>query len=478
MLGDRAGIELFVLGEMTLVCSATGRTETGLRAQVKAALAIVVLEGDARFGIDVERLTTYLWTEEVTEGLDLAARLDRLLHEIKGVFAKLDPDGRYVERSAGFVRLRGITVDARRFDVAYSADEYARAIELGERGRVLEGIRLRRTQYALREWLDERARPRYAVRLDRCYSQYARQLTKSDASVEAIIDIVSRRERAAEFSGLRAQRLEASGDLERLYALSGAGREPLAPIPRHAGATTRVPAEQPLDRLLASRLGSALSLYVDPGHVDASHRYDYVFRQDLLDYPSGDYYSIRRLKGRNVTDRPSTGMLYVECSEQKITFDDTGSRAYDTETRARLVVESLLPRHERLFRHAFRILFPRPMSPGEQFDVTFAIRVPGELKVLSPIEEIMSIALVRLVHGVGRLDFNVCLNFEPLAVAGECLGDDGHPVSAIPSPAVAPYVPKAWYERDLDITWSAQPHIVSWRVDEPEAPMYIIRYRV
>lgn len=65
-----------------------------------------------------------------------------------------------------------------------------------------------------------------------------------------------------------------------------------------------------------------------------------------------------------------------------------------------------------------------------------------------------------------------------MRTAGECLGDDGYPVSAIPSPAVAPYVPKAWYERDLDITWSAQPHIVSWRVDEPEAPMYIIRYRV
>jgi hypothetical protein len=245
------------------------------------------------------------------------------------------------------------------------------------------------------------------------------------------------------------------------------------PAPRRA-----CPAEQPLDRLLVSRLGSALSLYVDPGHVDTSHHYDYVFRQDLLDYPSGDYYSIRRLTGSNVTDRLSAGVLYVECSEQKITFDDTSTRAYDTETRARLVVEPLLPSHERLFRHAFRILFPRPLPPGERFDVTFAIRVPGELMVLSPIEEIMSIALVRLAHGVDRLDFNVCLNFEPLAVAGEFLGDDGHTVPAVPSPTVAPYVPEAWYERDLDITWSAQPYTVSWRVDEPQAPMYIIRYRV
>lgn len=90
----------------------------------------------------------------------------------------------------------------------------------------------------------------------------------------------------------------------------------------------------------------------------------------------------------------------------------------------------------------------------------------------------MSIALVRLAHGVNRLDFNVCLNFEPLAVAGEFLGDDGRPVPAVPSPTIAPYMPEAWYERDLDITWSAQPYAVSWRVDEPKAPMYIIRYRV
>ena len=111
-------------------------------------------------------------------------------------------------------------------------------------------------------------------------------------------------------------------------------------------------------------------------------------------------------------------------------------------------------------------------------DLVYAIRLPGELKVLSPKSEIMSIALVRLDHGVRDLQFNVCLNFTPKAVTAEALVEGGRPIPIEPSPAVEPYVPQEWFEEDLDISWSAEPCKVTWGVSEPEAPLYILRYSV
>jgi hypothetical protein len=167
-----------------------------------------------------------------------------------------------------------------------------------------------------------------------------------------------------------------------------------------------------------------------------------------------------------------------ESSEARITFDDTETRAYETVTRKRLAVESLRPSNVSLYQHGFRILFPRPLAPDEAFDISYAIRLPGELAVLSPVEEMMSIALVRWPRGVARLDFRVCLNFEPLAVSGEYVDDNGEFVPVGEPLTLSEYAPEEWYERDLNIAWSAQPYVVSYGVDEPKAAMYIIKYRV
>jgi hypothetical protein len=293
-----------------------------------------------------------------------------------------------------------------------------------------------------------------------------------------VIDLVSRRQRFAESAGIENRSEDLDAQLDRLHALQNAqSSDPTMP-PKDSPADDMGPRPETLDRKLSSRLGSALSLYVDPAHCDVHHRYEVLFRQDLLDYASGDFYSIRRLHGVCVDNAPSTGLLYVESSEQKTPFSETGIVAYDTKTRDRLLVEPLLPEDEFLFQHAFRIHFPRPLSQGDEFDLVYAIRLPGELKVLSPKSEIMSIALVRLDHGVRDLHFNVCLNFTPKAVTAEALVEGGRPIPIEPSPTVEPYVPQEWFEEDLDISWSAEPCKVTWGISEPEAPLYILRYSV
>ena len=228
--------------------------------------------------------------------------------------------------------------------------------------------------------------------------------------------------------------------------------------------------------LLASRLGTGLSLQT--GHADHNHHYTAIERTDLLDYTSGDFVSIRRLKGVNVTDRLSSSLIYSEASESKCTFESTGVVAYDCETREPLVVEPLAQRDEPLFAHAFRVFFDQPISPGEDFDVVYRIRLPGELRVLSPTNEIMSISLVRAVHGVDHLRFNIALNFKPRTYTIECLDANGSRISCKGSrPSLEKYEPTEWYEKELDIEWDTEPYIIRWECEEPDSSLYIINYR-
>lgn len=56
---------------------------------------------------------------------------------------------------------------------------------------------------------------------------------------------------------------------------------------------------------------------VDPRAVDHVHHYEYLAREDLLDYETGDFYSIRVLEGVNASDGPSAFAVYSESSEVK-----------------------------------------------------------------------------------------------------------------------------------------------------------------
>jgi DNA-binding SARP family transcriptional activator len=470
-------LELILFGTPSILCPDTGH-EANMRPQLWAALAAIVLEGDSNLAVADERLIACLWEKAETE-TGVPARLDRLIHELRTVLNDLN-GGDHLDRHAGKVQLYDVSVDCRGFDIAYNRKEYDAALKLAADGALLDGLRSpsRRNGY---DWV-ERARSRYGTRVDRCYREVAEAtavlVRRGKVDIAELIDLVEARARSAVAYDLPDEVKQARLELERLHALEDSGALASAPAQQPAGSSGHVPGKLPLDRLIVSRLGSGLSLHVDPEHVDHVHRYIYVSRTDLLDYPSGDFYSLRRLRGRNESDKPSPGIIYTESSEAKITFESTGTRAYETQSRRRLAVEPLLPSDIELFQHGFRILFQSPLPPGEEFDIAFAIRLPGELRFLSPNEEIMSIALVRWELGVERLDFRVCLNFEPLSVAGEYVDEAGEFAPLDDPPALAPYVAEEWYERDLDIPWSSTPFAVSCQIDKPRAPMYVIRYRV
>jgi NAD-dependent SIR2 family protein deacetylase len=246
------------------------------------------------------------------------------------------------------------------------------------------------------------------------------------------------------------------------------------PISRQDG----VQLEPKYQTLLISRLGTGLSLQVNPDHIDTTHHYTHVFRKDLLDYASGDFVSIRRLKGINASDRLTSHIVYSESSERKLTFRQTAVRAFDCDSRTPLVVEPMRHEDEMAFTHAYRIFFPRSLSPGENFDVVHRITLPGELEVLSPNNEIMSISLARVQLGIDRLQFNVCLSFAPRSVIIECLDKHGTRVACKGSaPTVNPYRPEEWFEDEFRIDWSNPPHEIAWGCDEPDSSLYLINYR-
>lgn len=472
-------VELNLFGPMTLSRFGGGEESGRPRDQLQLLVGMVVAEGDQRLQIADDRLANYLWGQTVDADPNSweLKKLTRLFHELNTWFKGTDGKSRgHVERDSGLTRLVNLVVDVREFELACASSDWVRAIELAERGRVLEGVRVRSGATNAREWLN-RVRHRFKVKIDHCFHQRAHELVTDADRIDEVIDICTRHQRFAESEGLETRVRDLEGELERLHALRDK-RSPDTAMPPTEPLSDAGPRPEPLDRKLASRLGSALSLYVDPAHRDAHHRYEVLFRQDLLDYASGDFYSIRRLQGVCVDKAPSAGLLYVESSEQKIPFRQTGIVAYDTQTRDRLLVEPLLSDEEYLFQHAFRIYFAKPLCHGEEFDLVYAMRLPGELKVLSPKSEIMSIALVRLDHGVRDLTFNVCMNFKPRAVMAEALVEAGKPTPIEPTPTVGPYVPENWFERDLDISWSTDPYRMSWGIRDPKAPLYILRYSV
>ena len=231
--------------------------------------------------------------------------------------------------------------------------------------------------------------------------------------------------------------------------------------------------------LLVSRLGTGLSLQVNPEHIDTTHHYTFIERTDLLDYTSGDFVSLRRLVGMNESERLSSHIAYAESSERKLTFRQADVRAFDAQTRQPLVVEPFSGHDEMMFTQAFKMYLPQAISPGEIFDIVYRITLPGELEVLSPNNEIMSISLSRIIRQVDRLSFRVCLNFHPRTVIVECLDNNGGRVAPKGSPpTVSDYVPKQWYEEELDIAWTSRPSMVEWGCVAPDSTLYIINYRI
>lgn len=232
------------------------------------------------------------------------------------------------------------------------------------------------------------------------------------------------------------------------------------------------------ENLLMSRLSPGLSLQVDPIHIDRIHRYSLVERTDLLDYQTGDFVSLRRLSGTNQSDLLSTHLVYSETSERKLSFAEMEVLAFDTATQEPLEVESLEDQNTLLFTHGYKVFFRRPLSPGESFDIVYRITLPGELRDLSQVDEVMSVSLARISRGIDSLRFNVCLDFSPQAVAIECVDWEGSRLSreGVP-PKIETYEPVEWYERQLNLDWEVAPTVIRWSQPNPQGVLYIVNYR-
>lgn len=217
-------------------------------------------------------------------------------------------------------------------------------------------------------------------------------------------------------------------------------------------------------------------------YKDKMHKYTYIFRQDLLDYSTSnksgrDFVSIRLLKGRNVSSRASDGIIYFECTEYKTYYKDLRVEAVDMKTLKPLRVEFIdINEKDKYFEFPFKIFFATPLQKNEEFEIAFSITLINELDVLKEDDEIMSISLSRYSKGVEKIEFNVCLNFQPSSVHVEhkkrnFFEYDNNKVN------VEQYKPLKEIEKRFDIKWSDTPYIIRWQCRKPRHELYVINYR-
>lgn len=217
-------------------------------------------------------------------------------------------------------------------------------------------------------------------------------------------------------------------------------------------------------------------------YKDKTHKYSYIFRQDLLDYgtsdkASRDFISIRILRGQNVSSHVSDGIVYFECTEYKTYCKNIKIEAIDLKTYKPLKVEFIdINENNKYFEFPFKIFFATPLQKNEEFEVAFSITLLNELVVLKEDDEIMSISLLRYIKGVERIEFNVCLNFQPSSVRighkrGNVIEYDNSEVT------VEGYKPLKEIEKIYDIEWSQTPYIVRWKCRKPKYELYVINYR-
>lgn len=233
-------------------------------------------------------------------------------------------------------------------------------------------------------------------------------------------------------------------------------------------------------RDISSRLGSMKSL--DEKYKDNSHYFTYILRQDLLDYshqnPAGkDFVSFRVLEGKNVSKKLSESITYLECTEYRTLCQNITIKAYDLKTQKELRVEFIdRNEKEKYYDFPFKIFFPSPLLPNEEFEIAFFIKLNNELDVLRDDDEIMSISLSRYKRGVEELEFNVCLNFEPSSVQIEYLKNKKLYLHKTKG-KVKRYTPQTELENKFNIKWSENPYIIKWKCKNPKHDLYVINYR-
>ena len=232
-----------------------------------------------------------------------------------------------------------------------------------------------------------------------------------------------------------------------------------------------------LKQIMDERIGSGLSFELNPSHVDDLHKYLKLYRYDLLDYLKGDFYSIRRIKIKNITEVESNFLCYSESTENKCSFEQTQVKAYDYHTKKKLEVEPFELPKKLMLTHVFKIFFPKTLRPNEEYEFIYTIKLPNELKKLSKDKEVMSISLVRILNGVDDLKFKVCLNFKPTNCYVEYIDVMNKKIILGDCKKIKKYKPKLWYEKMFNIQWSSIPYEISWSCSCPKQKGYFINYQ-
>lgn len=141
-----------------------------------------------------------------------------------------------------------------------------------------------------------------------------------------------------------------------------------------------------------------------------------------------------------------------------------------------MVVECLHSTTEKRLQHTFKINFDNPIKPNGKFDVSYSIIIPNELSVYDKTKEIQSISLVRIKQPIEKLNFNICLNFEPRAVKtySKKLNNS---ITEIYGAQLKKYIPDTNLQEYYNIEWdNFTPYIIELNVENPTDDQYIIQF--
>lgn len=146
--------------------------------------------------------------------------------------------------------------------------------------------------------------------------------------------------------------------------------------------------------------------------IDSIHSIALFERSDILDYNTPDYFSYRRIRGKNEKKVDSPFLKYKESTDSRTSPKDLVIEAFDLKTGKSLRVKFDRP-ETKGYSHSFKIYFTIPLEKGEEFDIAYIIKIPGELSQLGDDDEIMSVTLNRYKKKISMLRFNIYLSFSP-----------------------------------------------------------------
>lgn len=229
--------------------------------------------------------------------------------------------------------------------------------------------------------------------------------------------------------------------------------------------------------ILNHRIGSQISTRtLDEKEYDNIHKFTLIRRQDLLKYDKLNYFSFRELKGINVGKSVSSYLVYTESTDIPISFNDIKINARNNVNGKVLVVECLHSVTEKRLQHTFKINFDQPVAQNQSFDISYSIEILNEMAVYDKTKEIQSISLVRIKQPISKLNFNVCLDFEPRAVKVYSRKTTNGFVE-IDKAIIKKYVPNSQLENIYNIDWgNSIPYIIETEIMKPKDDQYIIEF--